>query len=199
MKFATKHLTHLLVSALLATSSNVFAVDFTTENDTPAELETVEYVKKLMAEHDLSKWQFTDKVHIKSRTIPHSHPVLTLHTRHTIKGHEDILLSTYLHEQIHWHIGKNIEQSNAAIKELTQLFEQVPVGYPQGGNDEYSTYMHILVCYLEQDAMTSLISQARVDKLAEFWRNDHYTWIYQTVLDNKALIGAIIDKHGLRI
>lgn len=190
----------LIVGALLL--SVVFsshAIEFTTENSEKAELATVDLLKALRKAHDTTKWEFTDKVHIKRKTIPHSHPVLTLHTRHTSKAQKDQLLSTYLHEQIHWHLDNNQEKTKAAIAELKTIFENVPVGFPNGARDEYSTYLHLLVCYLEIEAISELLSEKRVQTVSRFWQKDHYTWIYTQVEIKKNEISKIIEKHGLKI
>ena len=69
---------------LLSIGITCQAIEITTENSEKAELETVELLKALRKSHDISKWEFTDKVHIKRKTIPHSHPILTLHTRQEV-------------------------------------------------------------------------------------------------------------------
>ena len=61
--------------------------------------------------------------------IPHSHPVLTLSTRH-LKD-DDLLLSTFLHENLHHFLTQNPEKAEAATKkELRAVFPKVPVGVP---------------------------------------------------------------------
>jgi hypothetical protein len=39
----------------------------------------------------------------------------------------------------------NLIQTEKAIKELKKIYTNVPVGFPEGGMDEYSTYLHFLV------------------------------------------------------
>ena len=176
-----------------------YAIEFTTESSDKRELDTIKLLQALMQSHDTTKWTFTNKVHIKVKTIPHSHPILTLHTRHTTREQKDLLLSTYLHEQIHWHMDNNQQKTEAAINELRTLFRDVPVGYPEGARDEYSTYLHLLVCYLELDAVSQLLSEARVQAVSHFWKQDHYTWIYHQIDIKHAEIASIIKKHGLMI
>lgn len=175
------------------------SMEFTTENSEKAELATVDLLKALRKSHDTTKWEFTNKVHIKRKTIPHSHPVLTLHTRHTSRAQKDLLLSTYLHEQIHWHLDINQKNTNAAISELKKIFKNVPVGYPEGASDEYSTYLHILVCYLEIEAISALLSKQRVLAVISFLQQDHYTWVYNQVEKKKNEISKVIEKYGLNI
>src|SRR5688572_24621752 len=119
-------------------------IEISLKNNTPAEAKTKVQLERLIAAHDLSKWTFIRKVEIDEKAIPHSHPVLTLNTRH-IKD-DELLLSTYVHEQIHWHLVNLSKETDEAIKELRVLFPKVPAGPPGGARDENSTYLHLLVC-----------------------------------------------------
>lgn len=173
------------------------AIEITTENGSENELETVRLLKALRTTHPIQKWEITDKVHIDQATIPHSHPVLTLHTRHNGPNDIDQLLSTYIHEQLHWQLDRNNQATHDAVAELKELFLDVPVGHPEGGRDEFSTYIHLLVCYLELDAIAQLLSEERYNRVVDFWTNDHYTWIYKQVVDRNQEIGTIVEKYGL--
>ncbi|NQY65891.1 MAG: hypothetical protein HRT38_19830 [Alteromonadaceae bacterium] len=184
---------------LLSIGITCQAIEITTENSEKAELETVELLKALRKSHDISKWEFTDIVHINRKTIPHSHPILTLHTKHTSREEKDILLSTYIHEQIHWHLNNNENKTRAAINELKSIFKNAPVGYPEGAIDENSTYEHLIVCYLELEAIAELLSESRVNHVSKFWQDDHYTWVYKQVEKEKEALKKIIDKYGLKI
>ena len=109
----------------------VYAMEFSVQHSGDSmEQKTLVLLKALRASHDLEKWEFTDKVHIDKTAIPHSHPILTLHTRHGHKSQKYMLLSTYIHEQIHWFADENIENTHAAIAMLKQAFPKAPVGYP---------------------------------------------------------------------
>ena len=44
------------------------------------------------------------------------------------------------------------------------------------------TYLHMVVCFLELDAIRQLLSEARYNKVINFWQKEHYTWIY-TLID----------------
>src|SRR5687768_11798227 len=73
----------------------------TLANSTPAEQQTRDQLERLLKTYDLSKWIITRSVMIDEKTaIPHSHPVLTLNTRH-VKD-DELMLSTFVHEQMHW-------------------------------------------------------------------------------------------------
>lgn len=189
----------LISSILIFFIATAQAIEITTENAESSELATVNLLSALRKTHDLEQWEYTKKVHIKKNTIPHSHPILTLHTAHTSKEEKDLLLATYLHEQIHWYANQNEEKINKAINELKLQFKTVPVGYPQGAKSEYSTYLHLIICYLELELVAELLSEKRVKKIAKIWQNHHYTWIYQQVEKEKILIKKIIQKHNLGI
>jgi len=91
----------VLMFLVIASASYAQTIEFTTENNTKSEKVTIELIKSLNKAHDLTKWQFSNVIHINKKAIPHSHPVLTLHTRHNKPQEIDLLLSTYLHENIH--------------------------------------------------------------------------------------------------
>jgi len=50
---------------------------------------------------DLSGFEYSTRVRIAPLEIPHSHPVITLNT---FASDELGVLSTYLHEQMHWYV-----------------------------------------------------------------------------------------------
>ncbi len=49
---------------------------------------------------DLDRWILTRRVLIDQTQTPHSHPILTIHTRYI--GNETGLTAMFLHEQLHW-------------------------------------------------------------------------------------------------
>jgi hypothetical protein len=173
------------------------ALEIALKHDDQREQQTRQQLLRLLSAYDVSNWIFTRKVMIESgfEVIPHSHPVLTLSTRH-LKD-DDLLLSTFVHEQLHWYLGVKPKETEEAYKELKSIFPKVPVGFPEGGNDEESTYKHIIVCFLEYQAVKGLLGELRAKQVMEFWATDHYTWIYKTVLDREREVGALMRKHKL--
>src|SRR4051812_30597332 len=75
-------------------------IDISLAHGSKAEQQTKEQLQRLLGAYDLSKWIFTKSIIIDEQSIPHSHPTLTLHTRH-LKD-DELLLSTFVHEQLHW-------------------------------------------------------------------------------------------------
>ncbi len=164
-------------------------------HDSAREQATRAQLGRILSSHDLGPWIFTRSLVIDDRAIPHSHPVLTLHTRH-LKD-DELLLSTFVHEQLHWFVSQKLGPANAAVEELQQLFPQVPVGYPEGSNDERGNYTHLIIIPLEYRAARSLLGELRARQVMEFWATDHYTWLYRTVLDRGAEIVRILHKNDL--
>jgi len=160
-----------------------------------AEQQTKEQLLRLFGVYDLSKWTFTKSIIIDEKAIPHSHPTLTLHTRH-LKD-DELLLSTFVHEQLHWFIMQKDKDAEAAMKELRVLFPKIPVGFPEGSNDETGNYEHLLVVYLEYRADRELLGELKARQVMNFWATDHYTWIYKTVLERTRDVGNIAFKYKL--
>lgn len=182
-------------TAVQAVSSG--SVNIELKHDSPRERQTKGQLERLLTSYDLRKYTFTPQVIIDETAIPHSHPVLTLHTRHL--GSDDQLLSTYVHEQLHWYLDAHRKQTESAEAELRQIYPKVPVGYPDGANDEESTYMHLIDCYLEMQADRKLMGANRAEQVMNFWAADHYRWIYRTVTHDEATIRRVVEHENLEI
>ena len=89
------------------------------------------------------------------------------------------------------HIGHHYDLPNH--REMAE----VPVGAPEGAVDENSTYLHLVVCYLEYQAMRELLGEFKSRQIMEFWATDHYTWIYRTVLEKPREISTVLFKYKL--
>ena len=159
---------------------------------TDDELATAAQLLSQLRRYGLSRWRFTAIIRIDRDTIPHSHPTLTLHTRHL--DDDNLLLSTYLHEQLHWFIMAQPDATEQAIAALRVRYPQAPVGYPDGAGDEYGSYAHYLVCYLEGRALLDVLGVEEAQRILTFWRGDHYRAIYAAVMDNIEAIGAIVTR-----
>jgi hypothetical protein len=148
-------------------------------------------LRALMRKYDVEPWILTRTVLIDESQLPHSHPILTIHTRHV--GEELDLLSTFVHEQLHWlEDGPWLADFSAAMKDFALLFPDVPSSAEGGARDDQSTYRHLLVCDLEYQAMISLVGEARARAtLGAFM---HYEWIYDKVL-NDPRVREITLRH----
>ena len=74
---------------------------------------------------------------------------------------------------------------------------EVPVGGREGARSEFSTYLHLIVCWLEVDAMVQIAGEKQA--LENLMKKNHYTWIYKKVFEDREQIGAILNKHNLII
>jgi hypothetical protein len=170
-------------------------LEITLKHNTPDEARTRDQLRRLLATYDVSPWIYTTSIVIDERAIPFSHPVLTLHTRHA--KDDDLLLSTFVHEQFHWFLAERRDPTELAIADLRKLFPTVPAGGTAGARDEYSTYLHLLVCYLEQQADVRVLGELKTKQVMDFWATDHYTWVYQMVIGRSKEIGQIMRERKL--
>ena len=185
----------LLTLLLSLTASAQSDLKISLANSTVPEQQTKTQLERLLKTYDLSKWIMTKAIMIDEKATPHSHPVLTLSARH-VKD-DELLLATFVHEQMHWFVIQDGRDIDAAIAEFKKMFPDPPKAPPDGARDEESTYLHIAVCYLEYRAMRELLGELRAKQVMEFWTTDHYTWIYKTVLERPRDIGQVMFKYKL--
>jgi hypothetical protein len=159
------------------------------------ERQTKATLEQVLASYDLRKYTFTRHVIIEQGAINHAFPVLTLNAR--FADSPDELLSSYIHEQLHWHLRERGAYQQEAIAELRKQYPQAPVGAPEGAETSFSTYGHLIDCYLEIQADRELIGRERTDAVIR--NKGHYTWIYKTVLQDEAKIAGVVRRHGLEV
>lgn len=151
----------------------------------------------LRRRHDLARFEYTRHVRIVPAGATYSHPILTLGTRFTET--EDLLLSTYLHEQMHWYLwllgGPDHDPVAPFFDELVRRYPQAPIWLPEGARSYEQTYMHLVVCWLEVEAAAELIGRARANRILDTqWG---YRWIYRTVIADRDSLGDLFTEHGL--
>ncbi len=156
-----------------------------------------EMLAALRRRHDLSRYEYTRIVRIVPGGDTHSHPVLTLGNR--FASSEDELLSTYLHEQMHWylwHLGTP-EQDMVApfMDELVRRYPDAPTAPPDGAFGYDATYLHLVVNWLEIAATAEFIGRERAAAVAKAQRS--YRWIYRTVLNDWDLLGDLYERHDI--
>lgn len=162
---------------------------------TPLEKEAQAQLERILDKYELDRWIFTDSVLIQSYVIPHSHPVLTLNTRYTDNDNEQ--LSTFLHEQIHWYADADSLTTEKVIDTFRGMYDNVPVRGGEGARSEYSTYLHLLVCWLEFDGLRRLIGEQEARSVLE--SKTYYKWIYNKVLTEEDRISAVIKEYDMVI
>ena len=170
-------------------------VKITTTHNSQREARTKAMLERVLQDYDLSKYTFTREVVIEDQAINHAFPVLTLNSR--FADSEDELLSSFVHEQLHWYLRDHVSATQGAVADLRQFYPRVPVGGTEGAETEYSTYGHLVDCYLEIVADRHFIGPDRTSAVVA--DKGHYTWIYATILKDEPRMSALIDRHRLRI
>jgi hypothetical protein len=146
----------------------------------------------------LKEWLFTREILIDDSTIPRSHPVLALGTKSVGVRTSLGLLSLFLHEQMHWHLSQHPAELALAMRDLRNTYPEVKVGREEGGaRNEESTYLHLLVCHLEAEALSNLIGRKRAFDL--ILKKPYYHWIYRIVVSDYQRIASVIARHRLSI
>jgi len=143
----------------------------------------------------LKKYAFTNRVVIEERATNHAFPVLTLNAR--FANAPDDLLSSYIHEQLHWHLRDLDERQRSAVAEFQRLYPKVPVGLPEGADNEFATYGHLVDCYLEMAADRALLGPERTKVVLT--NKGYYTWIYNTVMRDEERIAGVVNRYQLRV
>jgi hypothetical protein len=151
----------------------------------------------LRRRHDLARSEYTGTVRIVPGGDTFAQPVLTLGNRFT--GTEDELLSTYLHEQMHWYLWYlgTPERDMVApfMDELVRRYPDAPTEPPEGARGYDSTYLHLVVNWLEIAATAEFIGRERAVAVAAAQRS--YRWIYRTVLRDWDALGELYERHDV--
>ena len=149
----------------------------------------------LVKDYNLEPFLYTKIINIQSKVIPHSHPILTLNTRNAEFPQK--ILSTWLHEEFHWWEEMNKENAEKAIADFKLMYPVLPQS--GGAKDEYSTYLHLSVCFLEFKALSLYLGEVRAREiLKETVEVDKiYTWIYTQILEKTSEIEAVVKKNNL--
>jgi hypothetical protein len=155
------------------------------------------WLAALRRRHDLERFEYTRHVRVVPAGPTYSHPILTLGTRFTET--EDLLLSTYLHEQMHWYLsllgGPDHDPVEPVFDELVRRYPQAPIWLPEGARSYEQTYVHLVVCWLEVEAAAEVIGRTRANRIADgTWG---YRWIYRTVVADRDPLCALFTEHGI--
>jgi hypothetical protein len=151
----------------------------------------------LRRRHDLARYEYTTMVRIVPGGGTFAQPVLTLSNR--FADTEDTLLSTYLHEQMHWylwHLGTPERDMVAPfMDELVRRYPDAPTAPPDGALGYDATYLHLVVNWLEVATTSEFIGRERAVAVARAQRS--YRWIYRTVLKDWDLLGELYERHDI--
>jgi hypothetical protein len=171
------------------------ALEILVKSGTPAEQRMRRLLSRLVEEYDLTGWLFTTIVLLDETAMPHSHPVLTLNVAH--ERNAIMTLAEFVHEQLHWFEEQHAEDRDRAIEETRRWYPAVPSEHPEGAGNETSTRLHLLVCYLEYQALKCLVGGRAARRTIVALSQHHYRWIYRTVLSDEETIGRIICQYNL--
>src|SRR6266566_2014922 len=78
--------------------------------------------------------------------------------------------------------------------DLRKIYTKVPVGFPDGSDDEEGTHLHLITCYLEMLADRDLMGAERTVTVMNFWAGDHYRWVYKTVMQDESTIRRVVEQ-----
>jgi hypothetical protein len=165
------------------------------KNGTPAEARMREIVTSLPREYNLAGWILTNVIEIDEGCWPHSHPVLTLNT--AFEQNVTMVLTEFVHEQLHWFEEEHADRRDLAIEETKRYYRDVPSARPEGAGDELSTRLHLLICYLEYQAMKLLTGPEKAKEVMLALSRHHYCWVYRTILRDEEKLAGIIRKYDL--
>lgn len=178
-----------------STSRRPINVHVSLAHDSEDEAATRAQLKALLERYDLRPFEFTDQVVIDASAIPHSHPVLTLHTADT---DDLLLLANYLHEQLHWFLTQQPDEYvEPAYQAVVAHYPNPPVGFPVGAQDVFSSHLHYLVCRLEYLVLCHVIGEQEARRAISFWQRHHYTEIYRSIMEDGEALDDILRAHSL--
>lgn len=163
---------------------------------TPETLKTKSLMEDFLNKYDLSPYLFTKSVKIKPNVIPHSHPMLTLNTFWNESPNH--LLSTFLHEQIHWFLNwSDPKKYTHAHRTFMDWYPIVPSDRSLTASNQFSTYLHLSVCWLELQGVKRYLGAKEGYKTIQTFQ--HYRWIYDRVVADESAIGDLLNQIGLVI
>ena len=190
-----------ILPALALASLSAFAATPTLKiklkNNSPLEEKKKEQLERLAAQYDLKKYTITRDILIEQGVRPHSSPVLTLNGR--FLDNDDLALAVYIHEQGHWVLmERHRGEMRDLFADLNRAFPGIPSDFPRGSGETMDTYLHLVVCTLEWDGLADVVGAERAKAAMELMKADHYTAIYQVVLENHEKLEAIMKRYGIK-
>lgn len=172
-------------------------IKITLARNSDREIKTKQQLESLFKKYNLKKWFFTNSILIKAMEVPTSHPVLILNTIHL--NDDDALLSTFLHEQIHWFVSEVDKNAKVfeAIKELKLIFPRIPQINSFMEDKNFSSYLHLIVNYLEYDGLRCLLNENRAREAIN--KKGKYVELYKIIIQQQDKIREILEKYNLII
>lgn len=164
----------------------------------PAEKAAREIIRRLQALRerlDLSDFEYCRRVRIAPTAIPFSHPEITLNT---FARDDQGLLSTYLHEQMHWYVTwyshDRPKQWSALMAELTALYPDL-TAQQAGTMMFHSAYLHLIVNWLEIEVVSRFYDRALV--AGALANGFVYPQLYRLVVEDWDKLAALYLRYGV--
>ncbi len=142
----------------------------TLETNSDVQKRTKERLLQILTKYPaIERYTFTDQVVIKDEGISFSHPVLTLGAKNLESKNDDFeFLSIYIHETLHWFVLQHEDNFRKAMKEIRDIYPKVKISNNDGGaRSEESTYVHIVVCYLEYVVLKEILGKRVVEQVVK--------------------------------
>lgn len=163
-------------------------------NPSKATALTKQNLYQMIQIYDLSRFLYTHRVKIQEDVPPRSHPILTINTDFSDSPNK--IMAQWLHQQFHWWANSRPKSVWRAIGELKKVYPEVP------GNSEEEkkqVYLHFIINYLEFRTLGKHLGYHQTHRIITemFKQDDHYTWVYQQVFRNPAVIRKVLRKHRL--
>jgi hypothetical protein len=146
---------------------------------------------------DLAPFEYCKEVRIAPTETPFSHPRITLSS---FVFNELDLVRMYLHEQMHWYATwfshAHPQHWRDMFTRLRDRYPGVPAAFEDGGaQDEASTTLHLIVNWLELEAVSRFFPRDEVERYLRAM--PFYRWIYQTVIDDQQALMSLYREFGL--
>ena len=150
----------------------------------------------LRTKYALGAYEYCKDVCIAPGVRPYSHPVIRLNTNLST---DTALLACYIHEQMHWYgtwySHEHTDKWRGVWTALEYRYPDPPIGRGEGADTLASTHLHLIVNWLEIEALSSLIgaeaARAHVANL------HYYRWIYASVIRDWQALGELYASRRL--
>ena len=97
---------------------------------------------------------------------------------------------------MHWALDLHRNsQTHNAIEAFRTHYPKAHSGLPETAADDYSTYLHLVVNYLEIEATTEYVGQERAEELALNY--PFYRWMYRTVVEERDYVKGVLEDTGV--
>jgi len=164
-----------------------FTLTCATPSSCAAESQNMELIKSFVMNHELSGWARTRDITITRGARAKSRP-MTFPTGY--ENDPDLLLSVFLHEQIHHLQSAFPTQFKAAMKKVAEEFS-----LPMRTLDERRDVAHFVVIYYQILAGRKILGAPTMKQVVT--RHLHNKWIYRSVDRSMARIRGICRRTGL--